>query len=272
MGRAEHASIASFSRFCLDLVSLGAPPSLLLDTQRAIADEIEHARLCFGLASAYDGRAIGPSALPAACMATAMRDAATIVAETIAEGCVAETIAAAQAAVAATRARDPEVAVLVGKIADDEQRHAALAWSFVRWMAQTRPELSACIAAAFTRAMRLDDATPPLDEVDDGAHGIPSTRERSAIARRTLATVVLPAAAAIRDATRATSDDGERPSVHAAVRDRVRTRARPDHHPAIATVTATTSSSHGAGARHQGDRTSSTTVGAFAQRSPSIDT
>ena len=37
---AEHASIASFARFTLQLMAVGAPPQLLADTQRAAADEV----------------------------------------------------------------------------------------------------------------------------------------------------------------------------------------------------------------------------------------
>jgi hypothetical protein len=64
-GLMEHASVASFARFALQLVAVGAPPQLLVDTQQAIRDEIEHARLCFGLASAYAGRKLGPGPLGA---------------------------------------------------------------------------------------------------------------------------------------------------------------------------------------------------------------
>lgn len=60
---AEHASIASFARFTLDLLALGAPASMVRDAQRAMLDEIEHARLCFGLASRFGATAWGPGAL-----------------------------------------------------------------------------------------------------------------------------------------------------------------------------------------------------------------
>ena len=50
----EHASIASFARLTLDLLSVGAPPDLL-DAARATLDEIEHARITFALATATAG-------------------------------------------------------------------------------------------------------------------------------------------------------------------------------------------------------------------------
>ncbi|MCA9546694.1 MAG: ferritin-like domain-containing protein, partial [Myxococcales bacterium] len=42
---AEHASVASFARFALHLMAVGAPPDLLVATHQAGLDEIEHARL-----------------------------------------------------------------------------------------------------------------------------------------------------------------------------------------------------------------------------------
>src|SRR5262245_889099 len=41
----EHASIASFARFTLELLAVGAPAELVADSQRASLDEIEHARM-----------------------------------------------------------------------------------------------------------------------------------------------------------------------------------------------------------------------------------
>src|SRR5688572_10054793 len=65
-GLFEHASVAAFARFALQLLALGAPADLVASAQAAMADEIEHARLCFGLAWRYRGRSVGPSALPIA--------------------------------------------------------------------------------------------------------------------------------------------------------------------------------------------------------------
>lgn len=51
--RAEHASVASFARFTLQLLHLGAPADLVADAQQAGLDEVRHARLCFGVAVAW---------------------------------------------------------------------------------------------------------------------------------------------------------------------------------------------------------------------------
>ena len=62
--RAEHASVPAFSRLSLTLAALGAPAQLIEGAHRAALDEIEHARLSFGLAGAYAGTTVavgGPS-------------------------------------------------------------------------------------------------------------------------------------------------------------------------------------------------------------------
>src|SRR5262249_8003152 len=53
IGRMEHASIAAFARFTLQLLAVGAPPDLVMAAQRAMADETNHAQLAFALAAAY---------------------------------------------------------------------------------------------------------------------------------------------------------------------------------------------------------------------------
>lgn len=40
----EHASIASFSKFSLELMAVGAPAALLVRAHEAALDEINHAR------------------------------------------------------------------------------------------------------------------------------------------------------------------------------------------------------------------------------------
>ncbi|HEU4537511.1 MAG TPA: hypothetical protein VFS00_25505, partial [Polyangiaceae bacterium] len=65
----EHASVASFARFTLELLALGAPPALVAEAQRAGLDEVAHAEVAYALASAYAGRRFGPGPLDLAGMA-----------------------------------------------------------------------------------------------------------------------------------------------------------------------------------------------------------
>ena len=59
---------------------------------------------------------------------------ATIAAATVREGGIGETLAAYHAEIAASRAEDPVIRAALSTIADDEARHAALAWRSVAWV------------------------------------------------------------------------------------------------------------------------------------------
>jgi len=130
----EHASIAAFARAGIELLAVGAPPELLEACQHATLDEIDHARRCFALATAYAGRPLGPGPLPA--LAPRGRDLAGLALDTFVEGCVGETIAALVAERAGEACRDHAVRATLRVIADDEARHAALAWRTIAWALQ----------------------------------------------------------------------------------------------------------------------------------------
>jgi hypothetical protein len=190
----EHASVAAFARFSLQLLSLGAPADLVADSARAMADEIEHAKLAFAAASAYAGEPLGPGPLAVERSLEELTPI-EIVILTIREGCVGETIAAAEAAEAALCATDPEIRSLWQKIAEDETRHAELAWRYVRWaLATGTPELRDAVGAEFDAL--LADATTDADDANIGLaeHGILCDRDRRQIRSEVLKRVVAPCA------------------------------------------------------------------------------
>lgn len=122
----EHASIPAFAQLSLDLVALGAPPELIARAHRAALEEIEHARLCFSLASAYAGRAIGPGPLGST-------DAARVLRESIRDGVIGEGLAAERAR--REVATDPAVAAVLARIAREELEHAALGRDVAQFVA-----------------------------------------------------------------------------------------------------------------------------------------
>lgn len=198
----EAASVASFSRFVLQLISVGAPSSLIAGAQAAMADEVEHARAFFGLARAYGGVELGPDALA---VDGALENAADPVASAVSlatEGCIAETVSAMQLGLAASRATDPAVAAILSEIAEQELRHAELAWSALAWMLQRGDaSLRAAVAAAFTQAQ---DAVPRAVSISDDldpsllrACGRLTAQQRLDVAQRALENCVAPAAATL---------------------------------------------------------------------------
>jgi hypothetical protein len=201
----EHASIASFARFTLQLLALGAPPALVEASQQASLDEVRHARDCFALASRYAKTTLGPSELP---LAGALVEAtlAEAVTAAIVEGCVGETIASAMAAEQRHVAREPQVSAVLDRIAEDEARHAELAWTFVRWavevggapIASVARETFAAQARLVHEELKKATARPrPADEVMWSRHGRLAPSEAAAVTRAALVEVIQPCAAAL---------------------------------------------------------------------------
>jgi hypothetical protein len=176
----EHASIAAFARFALQLLALGAPAELVESASDALADETRHARACFALASRYAGRNIGPGplAIEGSLAASSLEE---ILVLTVREGCIGETVAALETLEASKHASDPVVRGLLERISADETRHAQLAWRFVVWaLAKLGPDAPerARIAAEFAQAQNPFAAAPDseLDAQSQHllAHGVVS--------------------------------------------------------------------------------------------------
>lgn len=160
-GLAEHASVAAFARFALELLALGAPVDLVDACARALTDEIEHARLAFALATRYAGHAVGPGPLALAGALPDRIDLVAVACNVAREACVGETIAAIEAAEAERLAGDPDVVATLARIAADELRHAELGWRFLAWaLARVDADEHARIVAeldlAIHEAARLD--------------------------------------------------------------------------------------------------------------------
>lgn len=129
----EHASIAAFARLALELMAHGAPAGLLRDTLAAGREEVDHAELCWEMATRLGGQRVGAGPFPFGAPAELARPLATLAAEAVADGCVAETLGAILARVAAERSPDPEARRAFELIAEDEARHALLSWRIVAW-------------------------------------------------------------------------------------------------------------------------------------------
>jgi hypothetical protein len=193
IGLMEHASIAAFARFSLQLLSVGAPPALVEASTRAMQDETVHAKLAFELASHYGQEALDPGVLPLD-GALASGSLESIVRNTVLEGCIGETVAALEAEWAEWETRDERVRGVLLRIAKDERRHAELAWQFVKWAVERQPELAPRLLEVVARQVEASsNVEPPTTR---GAslrrYGAVSESERYVLRRRALETVVLP--------------------------------------------------------------------------------
>jgi hypothetical protein len=193
-GLGEHASVASFGRFALELLAVGAPADLVAEAHRAALDEVHHARLCLGLASAYLGEPLAPAQFPFDGRVDISADLADIAARAVREGCIGETLGAIQAAEQLAVAEDPAVRVALSVIVEDEARHAELAWRFVAWaIAEGGEPVRAAVAAAFAdpAIVPAGDAPMPPEVM---AHGRVSAASLRAAFARAIEDVVLPCA------------------------------------------------------------------------------
>lgn len=155
-GKTEHASVAAFARLTLDLMALGAPPTLIAAANQDALDEIRHTELCFSLASALDGNRVGPGPFPQAQrVATLPRSRrlalAKLAVDSLVDGALHEGVSARIIARLVQRCDVPAIRAALKEIAADEGRHAAHGWSVVQWCLD---EGGAAVGAAMLGAIR----------------------------------------------------------------------------------------------------------------------
>lgn len=171
----EYASVASFARASIELLAVGAPAELLADCQRAALDEIRHAQACAELAWSLGAARRGPSRV--APVAPRHPDLRRLAVDTFIEGCVGETVAAVALRTAVEACDDAEMVRVVAAIAEDEERHAALAWRTLGWAleqggTEVRSAVSAAAAAArpaSSRPAARDPSLAPCGRLDPAA-------------------------------------------------------------------------------------------------------
>jgi hypothetical protein len=198
----EHASVAAFARFVLELLSLGAPPDLVSAATSALADETRHARSCYALASSYAQQPLGPGQLDVS-GALAELGLESIMTRAVLEGCVGETLAAIEASEAASLATDGTIRQVLSGIAEDEGRHAELSWRFLRWaLRKSDGSLGEAVRRAFAQARldlirRRETSSPSALDAELLRHGVLSGYRSAGLALEAFDAVVVPCAVAL---------------------------------------------------------------------------
>ncbi len=196
IGLMEHASIAAFARFTLQLMQLGAPFELVTASQQAALDETRHARDCFSLARGYLDGPVGPQALSMT-GALNVSDLDEVLRLVFREGCIGETVAALQACEALALCEDPAVAAVLRRISADEARHAELAWRFVDWALQHNAALCDVLEAECERADTAQVTNAVTTSFDTAPHGVLSAPQLARVEAAALRDVIRPCAAAL---------------------------------------------------------------------------
>jgi hypothetical protein len=179
-GKTEHASVAAFARLTLDLIAVGAPPSLVAAAQQDGLDEIRHAELCFSLARGLDGAPEGPAPFPEAQRVNALPRSrplalAKLAVDSLVDGALHEGVSARIIAKLARRAESPVVRHILKGIAADEGRHAAHGWTVLEWCLKEggRPVASALLGALGVLPHEMHSSRPqPAEDGTWEAWGI----------------------------------------------------------------------------------------------------
>lgn len=127
----EAASIPAFLRLAQELADHGAPAGLIARAQQAADDEVRHAA---GFARLRETLGADPLVTPTISTTLATRSLAELALENAVEGCVRETFGALLAHYQAATATDDDLRQLLVTIAEDETRHAELAWDLRAWL------------------------------------------------------------------------------------------------------------------------------------------
>ena len=157
-GAGEHASVAAFARLTMQLLALGAPTDLLRGAQQAALDEIGHAEQCWALAERFGAVTVAPGPFPFSRDVSVGISLAELASAAVLEGCLAETLGAHVAQVAAVRAPEAEVRAALSGIAAEEATHAVLSFRVVAWALRVGgAPVAAAVHAAFSQPCpRLD--------------------------------------------------------------------------------------------------------------------
>lgn len=125
----EAASVMAFRTLADELRAHGAPEDLVARAERSAEEERRHARITRHLA-------LSRGAVPPRVQLSPRppRGLAEIATENAVEGCVRETFGALLATWQSSHAGDAEIARAMERIADDETRHAELAWAIAAWL------------------------------------------------------------------------------------------------------------------------------------------
>ncbi len=124
----EAASVPAFRTLAAELAHHGAPEELVASALAAAEDEVRHAELMTALARSFGTEPQRPQVAP-----QRIRSLRELALDNEVEGCVRETIGAALCWRQFMAATDPAIRETMGRIAEEETRHAVLSQKISEW-------------------------------------------------------------------------------------------------------------------------------------------
>jgi hypothetical protein len=137
-GATEQFAFSSFALFSQRLLAVAAPSTLVAESFQCAQEAMEHARLSFGLASAFKGEIVNAGTHDQHTFQVSA-DLDSLFVDTIEERCVADTLTALRAAQRANSDPDPIVSAVWSKMAIDKAYHASFAWRVILWILDQDP-------------------------------------------------------------------------------------------------------------------------------------
>jgi len=147
---AEHSSIATFNKFALELMSMAAPLWMVESANKAAIDEIKHTRIAFDImnmmrrAHAARPRCVTADAFPQH-QIEIDADYERIAMDVVIGGCFGETMSALTMRERLHLHLNDNYNLLnslIAEVANDEIRHAALAWTVAKWIIARHPRVT----------------------------------------------------------------------------------------------------------------------------------
>eukprot|EP01130_Rhizamoeba_saxonica_P005417 TRINITY_DN216_c0_g1_i1.p1 TRINITY_DN216_c0_g1~~TRINITY_DN216_c0_g1_i1.p1 ORF type:complete len:367 (-),score=69.38 TRINITY_DN216_c0_g1_i1:22-1122(-) len=138
----EHQSIASFSKFSIDLLVIGAPLEFVQGALDAGLDELRHARITCEMAGVSLDFKLPEHQLEF------NDDIFALTISVAKEGCIHETISSLKLFDDVEMLRvagNTSASSLILTIADDEVRHSKLAWDFIYWSATSDKNIKSIV-------------------------------------------------------------------------------------------------------------------------------
>ena len=184
-------------------MSVGAPAALLDEALVAARDEIRHATLAYGLASAFGGDAVGPGPFETlGNLGVRTVTLSSLASECFIDGCIGETVAALGASEARMRATPKAVRDALDVIVTDEARHAEFAYRIVAWAlaeggAPVRAQLESDLAVVRNELTCAPSPSSPAPANFDERLGVLSFHTAGVVRRRVLTDIVVPSTTAL---------------------------------------------------------------------------
>ena len=189
VARYEHASVASFNRFALELMKHGAPAHLVHQAQTAAMDEIRHAQSSFSIANELLGEQVQPGEMKMD--VTLAPDLKTLARTVLEEAAIQETLAVLIAAEQLRIVESPMIKKYLEEVVREESRHSELAFATLRWCVQQGgEEIVRLIAQRLEQPITMDILSYPEQEMAN--LGLPSRESLQKIVNKGIGQVIIP--------------------------------------------------------------------------------